>query len=82
MPSCKLQAPAAPDALARLRAAANLIPIIESGLAQSRIDAERAALMCEFCGWTTNHQLPDSEEVRQLTAVINAGLERLNDRLE
>ncbi len=33
----------------RLRAAAALIPIIEAGLAESRITAKRAAVMASFC---------------------------------
>jgi hypothetical protein len=37
--------PAAAPALNRLRAAAALIPIIESGLADSKIAHDRAALM-------------------------------------
>ena len=35
----------------RLRAAAALIPIIEAGLADSKLSVERAALMALFCEW-------------------------------
>ena len=60
----------------RLRAAAALIPIIESGLASSRFSIERAALMATFCEWTTERPAEHPEAVRLATSV-GAGVARL-----
>lgn len=60
----------------RLRAAAALIPIIESGLADAKITAERAALMASFCEWSTETTSADPEAVR-LVAAVGDGLKRL-----
>jgi hypothetical protein len=68
--------PAATPALNRLRAAAALIPIIESGLADSKIAHDRAALMAAFCEWATECAPTNSEE-EKLIARIKDGLERL-----
>jgi hypothetical protein len=60
----------------RLRAAAALIPIIETGLAESTITAERAALMASFCEWSAGNIATDAETVR-LTKRVASGLQRL-----
>ena len=60
----------------RLTAAAALIPIIESGLAESRITTERAALMASFCEWTLESPLSDPVAVR-LAKFIENGLQRI-----
>jgi len=43
------QIPPSTPAINRLRAAAALIPIIESGFLESRLSVERAVLMASFC---------------------------------
>lgn len=63
--------PSSPS-LNRLAATA-LIPIIESGLADSRISAERAALMPSFCEWATENP-PDDLEAAKLARAIGDGL--------
>ena len=67
-------------ALNRLRAATALIPIIESGLADSRISTERAALMASFCEWATENPL-DDPEAAQLARSVADGLQRIKLRL-
>ncbi|MEF8704283.1 MAG: hypothetical protein V5B32_13790 [Candidatus Accumulibacter sp. UW26] len=60
----------------RLRAAAALIPIIESGLLESKLSVERAALMASFCEWTTEH-VPDDPEAVKLAVTVGSGLKRI-----
>lgn len=60
----------------RLRAAAALIPIIEAGLVDSKLSAERAALMAAFCEWTTEKP-GDDPEAAKLATKVRDGLERL-----
>ena len=67
-------------ALNRLRAAAALIPLIESGLADSRISADRAALMASFCEWATQNP-PDDPEAAKLARSVADGLHRIHLRL-
>jgi hypothetical protein len=67
--------PSTPE-INRLRAAAALIPIIESGLLESRISVERAALMASFCEWTTEN-VPDDPEVVKLAEMVDSGLKRI-----
>ncbi|MEF8706560.1 MAG: hypothetical protein V5B07_09005 [Candidatus Accumulibacter sp. UW27] len=67
-------------ALNRLRAATALIPIIESGLADSRISAERAALMAAFCEWATENP-PEDPEAAKLARAVADGLQRIQLRL-
>ena len=64
----------------RLRAAAALIPIIESGLAESRLSAERAALMASFCEWSVESQFCDPVAIR-LAEYIETGLQRIKAAL-
>lgn len=66
---------------ARLNAAAALIPIIESGLANSKLPPERAALMCEFCQWANDLSKLTSEENLRLSQFVADGLARLRPRL-
>ncbi|MER2552601.1 MAG: hypothetical protein ABTQ28_04970 [Thauera sp.] len=60
----------------RLSAAAALIPIIESGLADSQLSIERAALMASFCEWTLE-QRSDDPNVVKLAETVGSGLERI-----
>lgn len=66
--------------LNRLRAAADLLPIIETGLADGKLSPERAALMASFCEWAATANAADSDET-QLIDAINHGLYRLKSRL-
>jgi len=59
--------------LCRLKAAAALIPIIESGIADSKISHERAALMLTFCKWATNIEPIDSNQADLLKRVEQGG---------
>lgn len=65
------QIPPSTPEINRLRAAAALIPIIESGLADSRISIERAALMASFCEWTVDKSSDDPEVVKLAETVGN-----------
>ncbi len=67
--------PATPE-LNRLRAAAGLIPIIEAGLTDSKLSAERAAPMASFCEWTTEKRFTDPEAIK-LAESVDAGLKRI-----
>lgn len=62
--------------LNRLRAAVALIPIIESGLSDSKLSIERAALMSSFCEWAAAVKL-DTPEAIKLSQSLNAGLAKL-----
>jgi hypothetical protein len=66
--------------LNRLRAAAALIPIIESGLAEAKWSAERVALMASFCEWAAELTPSEPEEIK-LSESIRDGLQRLKSRL-
>lgn len=74
------QIPSPTPELNRLRAAAALIPIIESGLADSKLTTERASLMATFCEWTTNGAF-DEPEAAKLALKIKEGLARLQSML-
>ena len=73
--------PIATPAINRLRAAAALIPIIESGLVSSRISVERATTMATFCEWSLEKPLlGDSDadaDAAKLVATIGDGLKRI-----
>ena len=71
--------PPSTPALNRLRAATALIPIIESGLADSRISVERAALMAAFCEWAAENP-PDDPEAARLARAVADGLQRIRLR--
>ena len=64
----------------RLRAAAALIPIIESGLADAKLSPERASLMAAFCEWTTENDC-DEPEATKLAVKVKDGLKRLKAAL-
>jgi hypothetical protein len=64
----------------RLRAAAALIPIIESGLLESKLSVERAALMASFCEWTTEN-VPDDPDMVKLAQTVGNGLKRIKAAL-
>ena len=59
-----------------LRAAAALIPIIEAGIADSKLSLERAAQMATFCEWASEQSPVDLEE-QKLLETISTGLQRL-----
>lgn len=60
----------------RLRAAAARIPIIECGLAESKLSFERASLMASFCEWITETRSDDPDVVR-LAETVGNGLKRI-----
>ncbi|MCB1968764.1 MAG: hypothetical protein KDI64_22615 [Candidatus Accumulibacter sp.] len=60
----------------RLRAAAALIPIIESGLLASKLSVERAALMASFCEWTVA-QPSDDPNLVKLAETVGNGVKRI-----
>jgi hypothetical protein len=62
--------------LNRLRAVVALIPIIESGLSDSKLSVERAALMASFCEWAAAVKL-DTPEAIKLSQSLNVGLAKL-----
>lgn len=64
----------------RLRAAAALIPIIESGLDDGKLTEEKASQMIRFCEWATNSEATDQDETA-LKVAIRDGLVRLEARL-
>jgi hypothetical protein len=74
----KFLPPSTPQ-LNRLRAAATLIPIIESGLADSKLSPDKAALMASFCEWAAEATTSDAEEA-MLSESIGQGLDRLKAR--
>lgn len=63
--------------LNRLRAAAGLIPVIESGLRDKKLNPEKASLMAEFCAWSLEHEGDESDEAKQLAEKIQQGFERI-----
>jgi len=67
--------PSTPE-INRLRAAAALISIIESGLVASKITLERAALMATFCEWAVEKPPCDPDAVK-LAATVGSGLKRI-----
>ncbi len=64
----------------RLRAAAALIPIIESGLNDGKLALERAAQMAHFCQWAMNSEATEQDDAA-LKEIIRSGLLRLDERL-
>lgn len=67
--------PASPE-LNRLRAAAGLIQIIESGLIDSTLSSERAAMMATFCELALDIQSKDTDSLKLIES-IRQGIERL-----
>ncbi len=64
----------------RLRAAAALIPIIESGLDDGKLTEDKANQMIRFCEWAMNSEATDQDEI-VLKVAIRDGLVRLEARL-
>ena len=73
--------PRATPEINRLRAAAALIPIIESGLVASKISTERAALMASFCEWTVENPAGDPDSIK-LAEAIGDGLKRIKNSID
>jgi hypothetical protein len=65
----------------RLRAAAGLIPIIENGLFQKTISAERASIMAAFCAWARDQTCSDASTT-ELAEIVSSGLERIDAAIE
>lgn len=63
----------------RLRAAVALIPIVESGLRDSKVSQERAAHLAAFCEWAVACQ-PVTDEEQKLQAQLIQKLEELKAR--
>ena len=70
------QLPRSPPEISRIRAAAALIPIIEAGLIDSRLSAERAAHMAAFCEWTVERPFDDPSTAK-LAETVDSGLKRI-----
>ena len=68
--------------LNRLRAAAALPALIESGLRDSKLAKERAALMAEFCLWAQETAPKDDPVAAGLVREIEDGLARVKTLLE
>jgi len=71
--------PPSPE-LNRLRAAAAMIDIIELGLGQSTLSADRALSMSLFCEWAAEITPRTAEEIK-LSKRIQEGLKRLKSAL-
>ena len=76
-----MKMPRATPEINRLRAAAALIPIIESGLVASKISSERASLMASFCEWTVENPSCDPDLVK-LAETIGDGLKRIKAAID
>ena len=70
------EVPAPTPEINRLRAAAALIPIIESGLVDSKMSIQRASPMVTFCEWATEN-LSDDPHVVKLAKTVENGLKRV-----
>ncbi len=71
----KISNPSSP-ALSRLNAAAALIPVIQSGLADTKLSREQAASMTSFIEWAASSEVENAAE-QKLLEDLTAGLERL-----
>jgi hypothetical protein len=72
------QIPPSTPEINRLRAAAALIPIIESGMLESRLSVERAALMASFCEWAVPRTCLTIQMGVKLAETVGNGLKRIN----
>lgn len=79
-PMTRTHPPATPERN-RLRAAAALIPIIESGLNDGKLAADRAIQMVHFCQWAMNSETTE-QDAAALKEIIRSGLLRLDERLQ
>ena len=75
----KTPPPATPERN-RLRAAAALIPIIESGLNEGKLSSVRAMQMVAFCTWALECDVTEQDELL-LKEIVSAGLLRVCGRL-
>ena len=71
----KISNPSSP-ALSRLNAAAALIPVIQSGLADTKLSREQAASMTSIIEWAASSEVENAAE-QKLLEDLTAGLERL-----
>ena len=62
--------------LSRLRAAAALIPMIQSGLADTKLSREQAASMTSFIEWAAS-STPEDDVEQQLVNELTVGLAEL-----
>ena len=69
------------QSLSRLKAAAALIPMIRSGLADTKLSREQAASMTSFIEWAASCT-PVNDVEQQLVTKLTAGLVDLKSRLE
>lgn len=65
----------------RLRAAAALIPIIRSALADLKLSPERAAHMTSFVEWAASC-VPEDTDEQALLKQVTAGLQQLRVALD
>lgn len=75
----KISNPSSP-ALSRLNAAAALIPVIQSGLADTKLSREQAASMTSFIEWAASSEAENAAE-QKLLEELTAGLESLKAAL-
>ena len=75
----KISTPSSPT-FSRLNAAAALIPVIQSGLADTKLSRERAASMTAFIEWATT-TVPENSAEQKLLHELTAGLESLKAAL-
>ena len=68
-------------ALSRLRAAAALIPMIQSGLADMKLSREQAASMTSFIEWAAS-STPEDDVEQQLVNELTVGIAGLKSALE
>lgn len=68
-------------ALSRLRAAAALIPMIQSGLADMKLSREQAASMTMFIEWAAS-STPENDAEKQLVKELTIDLAGLKSALE
>jgi hypothetical protein len=61
--------------LARLRAAEGVLSQVEAGIRDSKISADKAALMLEFCSWACSGDFDGNEEAKRRSLAL---LERLS----
>lgn len=75
----KISTPSSPT-FSLLNAAAELIPVIQSGLADTKLSRERAASMAAFIEWATTSE-PENSAEQKLLDELTAGLESLKAAL-
>lgn len=67
--------------LSRLRSAAALIPMIQSGLADTKLSREQAASMTCFIEWAAS-STPEDDVEQQLVNELTVGIAGLKSALE